>query len=129
MQRAVRGQEGDLRLKRPPASARLPPGLAWADHDVPETKDAVRVCAEVQPRLGAADPARQPLAEGEDVRRPVDPAVLPVEVAHLGVVHERENDLALARKSERTERSADGSADRGEVARRLAGDGDAHRAT
>src|SRR5712691_12266032 len=123
MQRAMRGQEGNLRLERPPAPACLPPRLGRADHDVPETKDAVGVFVQVRPRPGAADPARQRLTKGEHVGRTVDPAVSAVELAHLAVVHEREGDLALAPKSQRTERGADGSADRGEVAGRLAGDG------
>ena len=126
MQGAVGCQEGDLRLERPPATARLPRGLRRADHDVADAKDAVGVLLQVRSCLRAADPAREPLAEGEHVGRPVDPAMPAVELAHLAVVYEREGDLTLERKSQRTERRADGSANRDEVAGRLAGDGDAH---
>jgi hypothetical protein len=120
-------QEGDLRLERPPATARLTGGLRRADHDVADAKDAVGVFLQVRRCLRAADPAGEPLAEGEYVGRPVDPAMPAVELAHLAVVDERKGNLTLGRQSQRTERGTDGSANRDEVAGRLAGDGDAHR--
>src|SRR3989442_1502888 len=129
MQGAVRSQEGDLRLEGPPAPPGLPPGLGRADHDVAEAKHPVRIPVQVRPGSGAADPARQSLAERQHVSGPVDPPMPAVELAHLRVVDERERHLALARESKRPEGSTNSPANRGEVSGRLAGDGDAHRAT
>ena len=124
MQRAVCHQEGDLVREPPAASPGLPGGLRRAHDDVAEPQDAVRVRDEVARRPGSPGAPRQPLAEREDVRRPVDPAVAAVEPALRRVVDEGERDLGLARQPDRSERGADGGTERRQRARGSPGDRD-----
>ena len=124
MQRAVCHQEGDLVREPPAASPGLPGGLLRAHDDVAEPEDAVRVRDEVARRPGSPGAPRQPLAEREDVRRPVDPAVAAVEPALRRVVDEGERDLGLARQPDRSEGSADSGTEGRQRARGSPGDRD-----
>lgn len=132
MEHAVGRQESNLL----PDGSFSAPGLLFrllrADQDLAEVETpAVLRPAPVDVRYGrsAAVTGRDRLAKGEDVGGPVAPPKALVQGAHLGVGYERDLHLGIRRQSIRSDSAADRLTDRSDLARRLAGDGDAHAAS
>jgi len=117
-------EEGDLVHEPPARPPGLSGGLVGAHDDVAEAQHPVVVDDEVPDRLRPAGAAGKPLSEREDVGRAIDVPMAAVQLPLRGVVDERERDLGVPRELERTERRADGRAERRERARGAPGDRD-----
>src|SRR5512143_1337965 len=126
MERAVRGEERHLRGERPPPPACLARRLRAADDDVAELDRAVGSGHEARRGDRATDLGAELLAEREDVRRAVLPAVTPVQTTHLFVVHERERDDRARRQTVRARRTAHRATRQRDIAGWRAADDDPH---
>src|SRR6266850_876095 len=128
MEGSVSRQEGDLCCEGPAALARLTGRLSATDHDIPQRGDAVGPGSET-PGGGQTTGTRgKVFTEGQDVRGPVFPPVTAIQVAHRGVVDERERDDGPGRNSVRLRGGQHRAAGKSDIGRRIAADEDPQRA-
>src|SRR5206468_3862992 len=123
VERAVGRQERDLAPERGLPALRLAPGLRGADHDVADIELAILVAPQLLYSLLTFRPSGG-LTKREDVGGPVLVAVTKIQCAHLVVRDERDGDPRIGGKAVRLGRGADRAADRHQVARRIAAEGE-----